>query len=328
MSDDTITISYTEDGDTANTTVAITVVANPLASLTIVTPPTTTSYTGGDAFVATGMTLQKTYDFGETDSVNVEDCDITVGGAPVTGYTYSPSTALTKENTEITVSYTESGVTKTASQEIYVDTPPREYTTLDYIESSGSQYIDLGRAFPDGFRITATIRIQNSDLYYIGCMLVGCQANGGNFGRVGVGSFYGNLAIMCGDTYQSNSTVDTSALYEIDACTIPAYRSYYVNGSSVGNMTPQGINPNPLLPATMHLHMFCARNDQQNYQYWYYGRVYGSVKIYTSTDDSELVMSLYPVKRNSDEVIGMYDTVSGTFFTNSGSGSFTGGFLT
>ena len=32
--------------------------------------------------------------------------------------------------------------------------------------------------------------------------------------------------------------------------------------------------------------------------------------------------------RNSDSVLGFYDTVSETFFTNAGSGTFTGGAFT
>ncbi|MCQ2580756.1 MAG: hypothetical protein MJ164_01105 [Alphaproteobacteria bacterium] len=47
-----------------------------------------------------------------------------------------------------------------------------------------------------------------------------------------------------------------------------------------------------------------------------------SFKIYL---DDQLVLSLVPVKRNGDGEIGMYDTVSGTFFTNQGTGEFIAG---
>ena len=32
-----------------------------------------------------------------------------------------------------------------------------------------------------------------------------------------------------------------------------------------------------------------------------------------------------PAKRKSDNVLGMYDIINGTFYTNAGSGTFTGG---
>ena len=40
---------------------------------------------------------------------------------------------------------------------------------------------------------------------------------------------------------------------------------------------------------------------------------------------SVMIADYIPVKRNSDNVLGMYDTVSGTFFTNQGTGSFVAG---
>lgn len=47
-----------------------------------------------------------------------------------------------------------------------------------------------------------------------------------------------------------------------------------------------------------------------------------SLKIY-DTDGTTLLRDLYPVMRLEDNVTGLYDTVSGTFFTNGGSGIFT-----
>jgi len=40
---------------------------------------------------------------------------------------------------------------------------------------------------------------------------------------------------------------------------------------------------------------------------------------------STVVHNLVPVRRNSDNVLGMYDTVSDTFFSNQGDGTFTAG---
>ena len=50
-------------------------------------------------------------------------------------------------------------------------------------------------------------------------------------------------------------------------------------------------------------------------------RVY-NVKMYNS---GNLDLNLIPAKRNSDGVLGMYDSISGQFFTNSGTGTFTAG---
>ncbi len=51
------------------------------------------------------------------------------------------------------------------------------------------------------------------------------------------------------------------------------------------------------------------------------GKIY-YVKMY---NNGVLALNLIPAKRNSDSAIGMYDTVTKTFFTNAGSGTFTAG---
>ena len=47
-----------------------------------------------------------------------------------------------------------------------------------------------------------------------------------------------------------------------------------------------------------------------------------NVKFYKNGD---MVFNGIPAKRNSDNVVGMYDTVTDTFFTNAGTGTFTAG---
>ena len=77
-----------------------------LYSIAITTPPTKTAYTAGETFEPTGMVVTATYSDSST--------------TPVTGYTVSPSGALSESDTQITVTYTEGGVTKTATQTITV----------------------------------------------------------------------------------------------------------------------------------------------------------------------------------------------------------------
>ena len=48
-------------------------------------------------------------------------------------------------------------------------------------------------------------------------------------------------------------------------------------------------------------------------------------KYFRIIDNDEVVFNGIPAKRNSDNVLGMWDTVSKTFFTNAGSGTFIAG---
>ena len=80
-----------------------------LSSIAITTAPTTTTYTAGESFSATGMVVTATYSDSTTAVLNAGS------------YTYAPNGALTTGDTTITVSYTEGGVTKTATQAITVN---------------------------------------------------------------------------------------------------------------------------------------------------------------------------------------------------------------
>ena len=92
----------------ATETATITVnAAKELSSIAITTPPTKITYEPGELFDPTGMVVTATYSDASTDNVTVS-C------------TYSPDVALTLSDDEITVSYTEGGVTKTATQAITV----------------------------------------------------------------------------------------------------------------------------------------------------------------------------------------------------------------
>jgi uncharacterized repeat protein (TIGR02543 family) len=78
-----------------------------LTGITITTAPATTVYSEGQNFDPAGMVVTATYSDNST--------------AEVSGYTVSPSGALAATDTSVTISYTEDGVTKTATQTITVN---------------------------------------------------------------------------------------------------------------------------------------------------------------------------------------------------------------
>lgn len=78
-----------------------------LEGIAISTQPTKTTYTEGETFDPAGMVVKATYSNGDI--------------AEVTGYTFEPSGALTTSDTNVTVSYTEDGITMTSTQAITVN---------------------------------------------------------------------------------------------------------------------------------------------------------------------------------------------------------------
>ena len=85
-------------------------VATPvLTSIAVTTPPARVEYYPDETFDPTGMVVTATYSDGST--------------ATITAYTIADGAALLLDQTSVTISYTENGVTKTAQQPITVTEP-------------------------------------------------------------------------------------------------------------------------------------------------------------------------------------------------------------
>ena len=109
-SNTSVAISYTEGTVTKTTSQVITVIG--LSSIAITTPPTKVDYTKNETLDLTGIVVTATYSDNST-AVVTSLCTFN----PADGAT------LTTSNTGVTASYTEGGVTKTATQAITVIVP-------------------------------------------------------------------------------------------------------------------------------------------------------------------------------------------------------------
>lgn len=122
-----ITISYSETGIIKQTTYPITVI-HALTSLTIENLPNKTTYEYGDTLNTSGLAVRAHYSDGAS--------------ALITGWTCTPTTLSIVTNSQtITVSYTENGITKTATFTVVVNkksisTIPSQSNSLTYNGSS------------------------------------------------------------------------------------------------------------------------------------------------------------------------------------------------
>lgn len=116
-----VTITYTEGGISKSATQPITVIP-ALVSIAVTTPPTTTTYEYGDAFSASGMVVTATMSDNSTKTV--------------TEYTTSPATFTALGSQNVTISYSENGITKTTTQPVTVEratiTVPTQSGSLTY----------------------------------------------------------------------------------------------------------------------------------------------------------------------------------------------------
>jgi len=190
---------------------------------------------------------------------------------------------------------------------------PSGYTELEYIQSTGTQYIDTGIVPNKDMHITYTaefVAIPTGGGSFGGARPGGAVGNGYNFGYT-TGSFtidfFGESA---NDRWNNAATMQVGVKYKFDVEN--SRGTLYANDVSVGT---HDFNATGSAPGSVLLGAFHNGSNILTYT--------TPIKIYAF--NIEGVFDGVPAKRNSDNVVGMYDTVSNTFFINNGSGSFTAG---
>ena len=191
---------------------------------------------------------------------------------------------------------------------------PSIYKVLDWIQSSGTQYIDTG-IIASG---NTTVDLSYESVYDNQCVFNSRQSSnvrqfgltmltgGGRFeyaGNVGISGF--------------NATANT--------------KHRIVSKIENGNYIVENYNTNEELAGSLtftqtsfttpYSLILFARNNN--------GTINGfatNCKIYYFKlwDSGIPKLNMIPVRRTTDNVLGMYDTVSKTFFTNAGTGTFIG----
>lgn len=189
-----------------------------------------------------------------------------------------------------------------------------KYVFVEYIESTGTQWIDTGIC-PDG-NITLVADYQYTS-YSSTSSLVGVRGNSSSNYQ----SMYvlwvrnNNLEVSHGDLLNNKiATADTKRhLLERNKGTIYIDGKYAIGFAATGTFTS---------PYT--LEVFACNNNGTKGAWCSNMKLY-SLKIYTggtTVDNSILVRDFVPCYRKADRVGGLYDTVSGEFFENQGTGEF------
>ena len=180
---------------------------------------------------------------------------------------------------------------------------PKGYTELEYLESTGTQYIDT--TVPMSGNANFDIEMSN---------FVTSTQHSGAFGvdNNGQQPAVGLISATSSTTFQASGTIYTFT--DVTSKQIIGYHSQklYVNNSHVATGNIPGD-----YPYTIYLFSYHSASN-----------FFGKVRIYSAIfyDSSENeIRHFIPAKRDSDDVLGMYDIVTDTFFTNQGSGSFTAG---
>ena len=180
---------------------------------------------------------------------------------------------------------------------------PVGYTTVEYIQSSGTQYIDTGFKPNQDTKISITVDFPPSGTAW----LYG--------GRTSAGS--NSLGFLCvSNAYRFDyaSSTNTLTTKPTGKFTIDSDKNEcYINGELVSTATYT------TFASPVNMYIFNNNNN---------GSLSGgsSAKLYNCSiyDNGTIVRHFIPCK-NPDGAVGLYDTIGKQFYANAGTGDFTAG---
>lgn len=175
---------------------------------------------------------------------------------------------------------------------------------VEYLESTGTQWIDTGRPVPADFWFDATIDVTGTDGAYK--TLLGARISSGNqdyqFSFQGAGNSF--LARYGTSKSQYFSSLQTG----LTRIRVESGGNLYINESFVRQL---GVDS----PSTLNMYIFALNNNGVASQQAEYIRLY-SLKYGGTNENHDFI----PVRKGA--VGYLYDRVSGKLFGNAGTGAF------
>ena len=203
---------------------------------------------------------------------------------------------------------------------------PAGYTELEYIESSGTQYIDTGvslRDYDQNLFITLDTYFESSPTA-VGTQGLNYSGASGyywhSFPEQDTSSYYMQCSAGSWSTftsvYGSRVTITSNsktAKFTIGDQTMTSGSSSFINAATAAGSSNNG-----------NLYLFAANDwyTDSAADFMYGERIYSCT--FSNATTEELIRDFVPCLRESDGEIGLYDYVTGTFFTNQGTGEFIG----
>ena len=239
-------------------------------------------------------------------SVTLKNSLTKTGSVALTVYAMQMANVDAYNTTDTTKSAYNQLTKYTQSYVYWEDSFDKNYTTVDYLEGSGTQYIDTG--------VNQTLK-----------GTIDCK-----FEQVEVSNNY-----LFGGT-QNESSMMYNGLYSWNVLEYN-YQTVTYTGSTIVEMTQRLSGSNTIITINGTTTTVATGTSLSNtnriylFASWSWGndviRYYTAVRCYyfKMYENNVLVRDFVPCIRDSDGVAGMYDLVGEKFYTNAGSGTFSTG---
>lgn len=194
----------------------------------------------------------------------------------------------------------------------YTGRLPSEYQEVEYIESSGTQYIKTWFSYSQTTwevkaKFIPTALWGNYYTYRLGGAY-----NWSNRSFIMYNAYSSAYIWLGGSDYNQSITVTANTLYEVDAKIETAWTCLYNL-----NWTTKTISYSWSIATNKEYYIFCNNENWSAGNYWKY-----KVYYYQIYEAWTLVRDFVPCYRIADSVIWMYDLVNDVFYTNSWSWTF------
>lgn len=196
---------------------------------------------------------------------------------------------------------------------------PVEYQEVEYIESTGTQYIDTGIVLNNGCVITLDFLIAeastNRTIYgwrrkgrYTNPYQAMVGANASKTRYIAVGRASNNVPQCFRYDVRNKLLIDSANEQVLVNNLVVNCGANFDNGKAFDENGSSELHP----------YLFALNNAGTPLAISEDSRIYG----YSVQYEGELLQSFVPCYRKIDNVAGMYDVVNDVFYTNSGSGTF------
>ena len=193
-----------------------------------------------------------------------------------------------------------------------VETDTVEYTELEYIETTGTQYIDTG-VIPT---LNTKVRVKFLPVAQNGIGFFGARTPAS-----GTANRFTCTTFSSGTQLSAGMTVNEWPDFRISNYVGNLYDITIENGSTKVNDITYTTPTNTSVDFGNNTFKLIGVKDNGDVENDTQAKYY----LCQIWESGVLVHYLVPVRRNSDNVVGMYDTVTDTFFINAGTGTFTVG---
>jgi hypothetical protein len=180
---------------------------------------------------------------------------------------------------------------------------PSGYKELEYIENTSNAYINTGVANKLDYSIKVKFKFNsftNSNFVVCGSW----AAN--NTSKTAYAPSYNSIRFLVGDTLLATITSDTS-IHEVEYDRMS--RLGYIDGVSTNNRATKNNN--------LNIYLFAQSGNAQMQNF--HGNIY-----YVKIEGASLIREFIPCI-NPNNIVGMYDTVNGVFYSSPNGTAFIAG---